>query len=81
MYRTELLLLATAFTLPRGRGPFPGLVLVHGSGPNDRDERVGRTRPFRGSSWRSSSEAVNLGSRRGSKIARSAWTTRGSRMR
>ncbi len=35
-------------TLPaRGDGPFPALVLVHGSGPNDRDESVGGTKPFR----------------------------------
>ncbi len=30
-----------------GSGPFPALVLVHGSGPNDRDETVGGSRPFR----------------------------------
>ncbi len=35
-------------TLPaEGNGPFPALVLVHGSGPNDRDETVGGTRVFR----------------------------------
>ena len=28
-------------------GAFPVAVLVHGSGPNDRDERVGANRPFR----------------------------------
>jgi hypothetical protein len=33
--------------LPAGEGPFPGLVLVHGSGPNDRDETVGAVKPFR----------------------------------
>ena len=30
-------------TLPRGNGPFPAVLLVHGSGPNDRDESVGAT--------------------------------------
>jgi len=30
-----------------GSGPFPALVLVHGSGPNDRDEAVGGAKPFR----------------------------------
>ena len=35
-------------TLPaEGRGPFPVLVLVHGSGPQDRDETVGGTKVFR----------------------------------
>jgi dienelactone hydrolase len=33
--------------IPRGKGPFPALVLVHGSGPHDRDETVGGARPFR----------------------------------
>jgi uncharacterized protein len=34
-------------TRPAGPGPFPGLVLVHGSGPNDRDETVGANKPFK----------------------------------
>ncbi|MFN7989424.1 MAG: alpha/beta fold hydrolase [Thermoanaerobaculia bacterium] len=35
-------------TLPaQGSGPFPALVLVHGSGPQDRDETVGGTKVFR----------------------------------
>jgi uncharacterized protein len=34
-------------TVPNGAGPFPGIVLVHGSGPNDRDETVGGTKIFR----------------------------------
>jgi uncharacterized protein len=33
--------------LPVGDGPFPAVVLVHGSGPNDRDEAVGGQKPFR----------------------------------
>ncbi len=33
-------------TLPKGRGPFPAVVLVHGSGPQDRDETIGANRPF-----------------------------------
>lgn len=32
--------------LPKGDGPFPALVLVHGSGPNDRDETIGPNKPF-----------------------------------
>lgn len=34
-------------TLPKAQGPVPGVVLVHGSGPNDRDETVYGVRPFR----------------------------------
>jgi dienelactone hydrolase len=32
--------------LPDGPGPFPAVVLVHGSGPQDRDETIGANRPF-----------------------------------
>ncbi|HEX4959733.1 MAG TPA: alpha/beta fold hydrolase [Thermoanaerobaculia bacterium] len=34
-------------TMPVGAGPFPAVVLVHGSGPNDRDETVESNKPFR----------------------------------
>jgi hypothetical protein len=34
-------------TLPRGKGPFPAVVLVAGSGPEDRDETIGPNKPFR----------------------------------
>lgn len=34
-------------TLPKGDGPFPAVVLVAGSGPNDRDETIGPNKPFR----------------------------------
>lgn len=33
--------------LPRGEGPYPAVVLVHGSGAHDRDETVGPNKPFR----------------------------------
>jgi dienelactone hydrolase len=33
-------------TLPNGAGPFPAVVLVQGSGPNDRDETLGPNKPF-----------------------------------
>lgn len=32
--------------MPKGHGPFPAVVLVHGSGKLDRDETVGPNRPF-----------------------------------
>ena len=34
-------------TVPNGAGPFPAMVLVHGYGPNDRDETVGGSKMFR----------------------------------
>jgi pimeloyl-ACP methyl ester carboxylesterase len=40
-------LLGGTLTLPRGNGPFPAVVLVHGSGPSDRDSSVGATKIFR----------------------------------
>src|ERR1035437_1963258 len=34
-------------SVPVGAGPFPAVVLVHGSGPNDRDETVGGAKVFK----------------------------------
>jgi dienelactone hydrolase len=39
--------LPATITLPNGAGPFPGLVLVHGSGSHDRDETIGPNKPFK----------------------------------
>ena len=38
-------------SLPKGSGPFPAVVLVHGSGPHDRDETVGPNKPFKELAW------------------------------
>ncbi len=45
-------------TIPNSSGPFPGLVLVHGSGPNDRDETVGSTKVFRDLAWGLASKGI-----------------------
>jgi fermentation-respiration switch protein FrsA (DUF1100 family) len=39
--------LGATLTLPEGEGPFPAVVFLHGSGPNDRDETLGPNRIFR----------------------------------
>ncbi|GAB4176984.1 MAG: alpha/beta fold hydrolase [Wenzhouxiangellaceae bacterium] len=39
--------LPALLALPEGDGPFPAVVLVHGSGPNDRDQTIGPNRSFR----------------------------------
>lgn len=45
-------------TIPNGNGPFPALVLVHGSGPNDRDETVGPNKPFKDLAWGLASRGI-----------------------
>lgn len=41
------LALPGTLTIPQGKGPFPAIVLVHGSGPNDQDESLNSTKAFR----------------------------------
>ena len=38
--------LAATFTVPPGKGPFPAVVLITGSGPQDRDESLMGHKPF-----------------------------------
>jgi uncharacterized protein len=38
--------LAGTLTLPHGMGPFPAMLLITGSGPQDRDETIGPHKPF-----------------------------------
>ncbi len=45
-------------TIPKGEGPFPAVVLVHGSGPNDMDETIGKNKPFRDLAWGLASNGI-----------------------
>nr|BFE59875.1 alpha/beta hydrolase [Dactylosporangium thailandense] len=38
-------------TLPAVPGPHPAIVMLAGSGPNDRDETIGRNKPFKDLAW------------------------------
>jgi uncharacterized protein len=38
--------LPATLAMPNGKGPFRAVVLVHGSGPQDRNVTIGRNRPF-----------------------------------
>lgn len=51
-------LLPGTLTLPVGEGPFSAVVLVHGSGPHDRDETVGLNKPFRDLAWGLASQGI-----------------------
>ncbi len=45
-------------TLPKGTGPFPVVILVQGSGPNDRNETIGPNRPFQDLAWGLASRGI-----------------------
>jgi uncharacterized protein len=45
-------------SLPQGDGPFAGVVLVHGSGPQDRDETIPPNKPFRDLAWGLASQGI-----------------------
>jgi uncharacterized protein len=45
-------------TVPDGSRPFSGVVLVHGSGPNDRDETIGPNKTFRDLAWGLASRGI-----------------------
>jgi uncharacterized protein len=44
--------------VPNGPGPFPAVVLVHGSGPEDQDETIGPNRPFKDLAWGLASRGI-----------------------
>ncbi|HEV2176054.1 MAG TPA: alpha/beta fold hydrolase [Terriglobia bacterium] len=45
-------------TLPNRAGPFPAVVLVHGSGPEDEDETIGPNKPFKDLAWGLASRGI-----------------------
>ncbi len=45
-------------TIPHGDGPWPAVVLVHGSGPHDQDETVAANKPLRDLAWGLASRGV-----------------------
>lgn len=52
--------LPATLTVPVGPGPFPAVVLVHGSGPHDRDETIGPNKPFRDIAWGLASRGIGV---------------------
>lgn len=50
--------LAGTLTLPKDAKDCPGVVLVHGSGPHDRDESIGPNKPFRDLAWGLASQGI-----------------------
>lgn len=48
---TDTFRLPGTLTLPKGGSRLPVLILVHGSGPNDRDETLGPNKLFRDIAW------------------------------
>ncbi len=55
---TESCSLGATLTLPEGDESVPGVVLVHGSGPHDRDETIGPNKVFRDLAWGLASNGV-----------------------
>jgi hypothetical protein len=55
---TERWPLPATFTVPTGAGPFPTVVLVHGSGPHDQDETFGPLKPFKDLAWGLASRGI-----------------------
>jgi hypothetical protein len=45
-------------SLPKGGSHLPAVVLVHGSGPNDRDEHIGALVPFKDLAWGLASQGI-----------------------
>ncbi len=50
--------LPAELTIPKGKGPFIGVVLIPGSGPSDMDETIGPNKPFKDLAYGLSSNKI-----------------------
>lgn len=50
--------LGGALTVPVGEGPFPGIIMLSGSGPTDRDGTVGPNKPYKDLAWGLATQGV-----------------------
>lgn len=50
--------LPATLTMPKGKTSVPAVVLVHGSGPNDRDETLGGNKVFKDLAWGLASKGI-----------------------
>jgi dienelactone hydrolase len=55
---SEPWVLQGTLSMPKGEGPFPAVVLLAGSGPNDRDESIGPNAPLRDIAWGLASNGI-----------------------
>jgi dienelactone hydrolase len=53
-------ILPGTLSVPVAEGPFAAVVLVHGSGPQDRDETIGPNKPFRDLAWGLASQGIGV---------------------
>lgn len=47
-------------TTPKGIESYPIVILVHGSGPNDKDETIGPNKPFRDIAWQLAKQGIGV---------------------
>jgi uncharacterized protein len=52
--------LPATLSIPKGSGPFPCVILIQGSGPNDRDETIGPNKPFKDIAWGLASQNITV---------------------
>jgi len=52
--------LPATLSIPQGSGPFPCVILIQGSGPNDRDETIGQNKPFKDIAWGLASNNITV---------------------